>query len=93
MYPTAGTIFHRSRTSLKLWFRAIELVRTSGDQVTARALERELGVSYKTALRMHRQVRILLEEDPDPLAGGDDCQDARACPAVVRTALDKESSG
>ena len=71
MYPTAGTIFHKSRTSLKLWFRAIELVRTSGDQVTARALERELGVSYKTALRMHRQVRILLEEDPDPLAGGD----------------------
>ena len=71
VYPTAGTIFHKSRTSLKLWFRAIELVRTSGDQVTARALERELGVSYKTALRMHRQIRILLEEDPDPLAGGD----------------------
>jgi transposase-like protein len=71
VYPAAGTIFHKSRTSLKLWFRAIELVRTRGDQVTARALERELGVSYKTALRMHRQVRILLEEDPDPLAGGD----------------------
>ena len=71
VYPTAGTIFHKSRTSLKLWFRAIELVRTSGDQVTARALERELGVSYKTALRMHRQIRILLAEDPDPLAGGD----------------------
>src|SRR5262249_53301733 len=54
-----------------LWFRAIDLVRTSGDRLTARALERELGVSYKTALRMHRQIRVLLEEDPDPLAGGD----------------------
>ena len=71
VYPTAGTIFHKSRTSLRLWFHAIELVRTSGDQVTARALERELGVSYKTALRMHRQIRVLFEEDPDPLAGGD----------------------
>jgi len=71
VYPTAGTIFHKSRTGLRLWFRAIELVRTSGDEVTARALERELGVSYKTALRMHRQIRVLLGEDPDPLAGGD----------------------
>jgi transposase-like protein len=71
VYPTAGTIFHKSRTSLKLWFRAIELVRTRGDDLTARGLERELGVSYKTALRMHRQIGGLLEEDPDPLAGGD----------------------
>jgi len=71
VYPTAGTIFHKSRTSLKLWFRAIELVRTSGGELTARALERELGVSYKTALRMHRQIRALLEEDPGPLAGDD----------------------
>jgi transposase-like protein len=71
VYPTSGTIFHKSRTSLRLWFRAIELMRTSGDELTARALERELGVSYKTALRMQRQIRALLEEDPDPLAGGD----------------------
>jgi transposase-like protein len=85
VYPTAGTIFHKSRTSLRLWFRAIELVRTSGDQVTARALERELGVSYKTALRMHRQIRALLEEDPDPLAGGDAARTrARARPSYGR---------
>ena len=30
MYPTAGTIFHRSRTSLQLWFAAIELARGEG---------------------------------------------------------------
>src|SRR6478736_7983850 len=33
VYPTAGTIFHKSRTSLRLWFRAIELVRTRGDEL------------------------------------------------------------
>jgi transposase-like protein len=71
VYPTAGTIFHKSRTSLRLWFHAIELVRTSGDRLTARDLERELGVSYKTALRMHRQIKLLLDEDPDPLVTGD----------------------
>jgi hypothetical protein len=52
-----------------LWFRAIELVRAS-DHVTARDLERELGVSYKTALRITRQVGLLLDEDPDPLDSG-----------------------
>ena len=71
VYPTAGTIFHRSRTSLMLWFRAMESVRTSGDHLTARGLERELGVSYKTALRMYRQIGLLLDEEPDPLASGE----------------------
>ncbi len=70
VYPAAGTIFHKSRTRLTLWFRAIELVRKSGKALTARDLERELGVSYKTALRMQRRIGLLLDEDPDPLATG-----------------------
>jgi hypothetical protein len=55
---------------LTVWFCAIELVRAGGDSVTVRDLERRLGVSYKTALRMARQVRLLLDEDPDPLGSG-----------------------
>jgi transposase-like protein len=80
VYPTAGTIFHKSRTSLMLWFRAVELVRTSGARVTARDLERELGVSYKTALRMNRQVRLLLDEEPDPLGSGDALPESECAP-------------
>ena len=56
---------------LKLWFRAIELVRASGNQLTARRFEREIGVSNKTAVRMLRQIRLLLDQDADPLASGD----------------------
>ena len=71
VYPTAGTIFHRSRTRLQLWFSAIELARSEGAALTARRLENEIDVSTKTALRMLRQIRTLLEQDPDPLGTGE----------------------
>ena len=52
LHPTAGTIFEKSSTSLRLWFyAAFVLARTDGG-VTARDLQRVLGVSYKTAWRM-----------------------------------------
>jgi AcrR family transcriptional regulator/transposase-like protein len=61
IHPTAGTIFHRSRTPLTLWFRTIALVETGDGDLTARQLARELGVSYKTAWRMLKTVRAALE--------------------------------
>ena len=50
--PTAGTIFHKSKTSLALWFRAVALAADSDRRVTARELAQTLGVSYRTARRM-----------------------------------------
>lgn len=52
IYPLAGTIFHRSSTSLHLWFYAIYLMTSTRCGVSAKHLERELGVTYKTAWRM-----------------------------------------
>jgi transposase len=66
VYPTAGTIFHKSTTSLHLWFYAIYLMSSTRCGISAKQLEREIGVSNKTALRMFRQIRKLLHED-----GGD----------------------
>jgi len=37
--------------------------------ISAKQLERELGVTYKTAYRMFQQIRSLLEEDIYDLAG------------------------
>lgn len=71
VYPTAGTIFNRSRTGLLRWFYAIDLTRREGAALTARRLEEEIGVSSKTALRMLRQIRLFLEQDPDPLGTGE----------------------
>jgi hypothetical protein len=68
-YPTAGTIFHKSSTSLRLWFYAIYLMSSTRCGIAAKQLERELGVTYKTAWRMFHQIRKLLQEDVGLLSG------------------------
>ena len=67
--PTAGTIFHNSPTSLRLWFYAIYLMSTTRCGISAKQLQRETGVTYKTAWRMFRQIRSLLQESPEPMSG------------------------
>ena len=69
VYPTASTIFHKSTTSLQLWFWAIYLISSSKCGISAKQLGREVGVSYKTAHRMLKQIRTLLAEDIGPLSG------------------------
>src|SRR5579863_7051797 len=63
VHPTAGTIFHKSTTPLRLWFRAIYLMASTRCGISAKHLERELGVTYKTAWRMFKQIRSMLKED------------------------------
>jgi transposase-like protein len=67
VYPTAGTVFHKSTTSLHLWFWAIFLMSATRCGISAKQLEREIGVSNKTALRMFRQIRKLLHEEGELL--------------------------
>jgi transposase len=69
LHPTAGTIFHKSSTGLDIWFRAIFLMSSTRCGVSAKQLERELGVTYKTAWRMGNLIRNqLMEQDPaEPL--------------------------
>jgi transposase len=57
--PLADTIFHKSSTPLKKWFFAIYLFANSKNGVSAKELERQLGVTYKTAWRMAKQIRHL----------------------------------
>ncbi len=68
VYPTAGTIFHKSTTSLQLWFWAVYLVGSSKCGISAKQLGREIGVTYKTAWRMLKEIRTLLGDD-EPLSG------------------------
>ena len=61
--PLSGTIFHKSSTPLKLWFYAIFLFSASKNGVSAKELERQLGVTYKCAWRIAKQIRKLMEQD------------------------------
>src|SRR5207253_2174868 len=70
LHPTAGTIFHKSSTGLDLWFRAVFLMSSTRCGISAKQIERELGVTYKTAWRMCKLIREqLMEQDDDPLSG------------------------
>jgi transposase len=70
-HPTAGTIFHKSSTSLHLWFYALYLITSTRCGISAKQLERELGVTYKTAWRMFNVIRNSLMSEPEigPLEG------------------------
>ena len=70
IHPTAGTIFHKSATSLHLWFYAMYLMASTRCGISAKQLERELGVTYKTAWRMAKLIRNeLMAQDDEPLSG------------------------
>jgi transposase len=68
-HPLVGTIFENSATSLKLWFYAIYLMASTRCGISAKQLERELGVTYKTAWRMFHKIRSLLEQGDDLFGG------------------------
>lgn len=61
--PLAGTIFEKSTTPLTSWFYAMFLMINTRAGVSAKTLERELGVTYKTAWRMFHQIRKLMADD------------------------------
>ncbi len=61
--PMAGTIFEKSRTPLRLWFYAMYLMSATRCGISAKQIQRECGVTYKTAWRMFQQIRTLMSED------------------------------
>jgi transposase-like protein/ribosomal protein L37AE/L43A len=69
IHPLANTIFHKSSTNLQTWFHSIFLMSTSKNGVAAKEIERQTGVTYKTAWRMQRQIRMLMKADNNPLSG------------------------
>lgn len=60
--PMAGTIMDHSSTPMRLWFYAMFLMASTRCGISAKQLERELGVTYKTAWRIFKQIRSMLTE-------------------------------
>ncbi|MGH8771036.1 MAG: IS1595 family transposase, partial [Burkholderiales bacterium] len=73
-YPCAGTIFEHSPTPLTLWFHGMYLMTATRNGVSAKELQRQLGVTYKCAWRIGHQLRVLMAarakaQNPSPLSG------------------------
>lgn len=66
MYPLSGTIFEKSTTPLRLWFYALFLMTQTEGKISAKQLQRQLGVTYKTAWRIRT---LLAKNNEDILAG------------------------
>lgn len=67
--PTANTIFHKSDTPLNLWFHAIWIFSNAKSGISAKELERQLGVTYKCAWRILSLIRKALKQGDDKLRG------------------------
>ena len=71
IYPTAETPFHRTRTSLRDWFYVMFLFCSKRNGVSAKEVERQIGVTYKTAWRMCHEIRkyMAIVDGDAPLGG------------------------
>lgn len=63
LYPTKNTIFEKTTTPLHLWFYAIYLMTATRSGVSAKEIERQLGVTYKCAWRITHQIRELMGKE------------------------------
>lgn len=80
---TAGTVLHNSRTPVRKWFTGVWLLCTQKTGVSARTLQRELHVGYKTAwlilqklrdamVRSERSLLSKMVEADETYVGGDE---------------------
>lgn len=67
---TAGTAMHRSKLPLTTWFWAAHLMATHSNGMSARQLEDQLGVAYKSAWLLTQKLRrSMVDPDREPLEG------------------------
>ncbi len=69
IHPTARTIFEKSSTSLQNWFYCIFLFSASRNGLSSNEIKRQLGVTYKTAWRMGKEIRKLMAQETKPTRG------------------------
>ncbi len=67
---TVGTVFERSKIGLHLWLMAVHLMCASKKGISAKQLERMLGVTYKTAWFMAHRIREAMKEGSTGMLGG-----------------------
>lgn len=67
--PTSGTVFHKSSTSLTLWFHAILVFSNAKSGISSQQMQRTLEVTYKCAYRILFHIRKALKQNDTKLKG------------------------
>lgn len=67
--PLVNTIFQDSHVPLKLWFQALVMFSNAKSGLSAKYLEREINVNYRTAWRMLKLIRESLTQSEKKLKG------------------------
>jgi transposase len=70
IFPLAGTIFEKTSTPLTYWFYAMYVMVQTRGGISAKQLERELGVTYKTAWRIFNHIRTLMTQGGEDILSG-----------------------
>jgi transposase-like protein len=60
---TIGTFFHGTRLPLRTWLIALAIITDAKKGLSAKQLERHLGVHYETAFRMYHKIRVIMSEE------------------------------
>jgi transposase-like protein len=67
--PTAATIFDKTHLPLATWFKAIGLLCNAKKSISAKQMERDLGVNYRTAWHLDHRIREAMQS-PEGLFSG-----------------------
>jgi len=67
---TVGTVFERSKIPLHKWLATAYLLCSSKKGISAKQIERSLGITYKTAWFMCHRIREAMRDGSPSLMGG-----------------------
>ncbi|MGB4768451.1 MAG: IS1595 family transposase [Candidatus Saccharimonas sp.] len=93
LYPLAGTPFHKSTTDLRTWFLAIFFMTNTRSGMSALQFQRISGVTYKTAWRIFKQVRLMMGDDGSPLNSDVEVDEAYMHPNPMKNTRLKQPPG
>jgi transposase-like protein len=66
---TSGTIFDKSHLPLPVWFQAVALIINAKKGISAKQMQRDLGVNYRTAWFLNHRIREAMQSDEGLFSG------------------------
>lgn len=91
---TAGTVMHRSKLSLTIWFWAAHLMATHSNGMSALQFAAQLGITYKTAWLLTQKLRrSMVDPQREPLEGVVEVDQAEIPFRADNTFFDPAKSG